>query len=144
MKLSFTATLAFLLSEGVTSFVPSSPLSTKSNAGGSSKRYMAMDMPPPAKTVDLPVIQQSSFGPADLRYSDFLKLVDADRIEKVTFSSDGSQLLGVDVDGSRLKIEALPNDPGLLSQLTEHKVRAIAGMKVVTVCKISQLFLLEP
>jgi cell division protease FtsH len=31
-------------------------------------------------------------------------------------------LLGVDVDGTRLKIEALPNDPDLLTQLTEHKV----------------------
>merc|ERR1712127_676266 len=43
-------------------------------------------------------------------------------IEKVTFSSDGTQLLGVDVDGTRLKIQSLPNDPDLLSQLTNHKV----------------------
>ena len=61
--------------------------------------------------------------PSPVRYSDFLKLVNADKIEKVTFSADGSQLLGVDVDGSRLRIDTLPNDPDLLSQLTEHKVR---------------------
>ncbi|KAL3904573.1 MAG: hypothetical protein SGILL_010013, partial [Bacillariaceae sp.] len=53
---------------------------------------------------------------------DFLKLVNGDKIEKVTFSADGTQLLGVDVDGSRLKIESLPNDPDLLTQLTTHKV----------------------
>jgi hypothetical protein len=60
--------------------------------------------------------------PSGVRYSDFLKLVNADKIEKVTFSADGSQLLGVDVDGSRLKIDTLPNDPDLLAQLTSHKV----------------------
>ena len=68
------------------------------------------------------VIQRSQYGPTDVRYSDFLKLVNGDKIEKVTFSADGTQLLGVDVDGTRLKIEALPNDPELLSQLTAHKV----------------------
>jgi cell division protease FtsH len=57
-----------------------------------------------------------------VRYSDFLKLVNADKIEKVTFSSDGSQLLGVDVEGTRVQIESLPNDPDLLTQLTQHKV----------------------
>jgi cell division protease FtsH len=86
---------------------------------------MAADMPPPPQsTSDLPVIQASAYGaPTDVRYSDFLKLVNADRLEKVTFSADGTQLLGVDVDGARLKIEALPNDPDLLTQLTQHKVR---------------------
>lgn len=84
---------------------------------------MALDMPAaPAQGNTLPVIQQNSYGPSDVRYSDFLKLVNADKIEKVTFSADGSQLLGVDVDGTRLKIETLPNDPDLLSQLTSHKV----------------------
>merc|ERR1719163_2502735 len=83
---------------------------------------MDVDLPPAATQVDAPVIQKSSYGPTDVRYSDFLKLVDSDKIEKVTFSADGSQLLGVDVDGTRIKIEALPNDPDLLSQLTNHKV----------------------
>jgi len=32
------------------------------------------------------------------------------------------QLLGVDKEGIRIKIETLPNDPSLLTQLTEHKV----------------------
>ena len=86
-------------------------------------------MPPPepsaiVQTTDLPVIASSPMGqPSGVRYSDFLKLVNADKIEKVTFSADGSQLLGVDVDGSRLRIDSLPNDPDLLAQLTSHKVR---------------------
>jgi hypothetical protein len=85
---------------------------------------MAMDVPPPApKATDMPIIQANPYGqPSEVRYSDFLKLVKSDRIEKVTFSSDGTQLLGVDVDGARLKIEALPNDPDLLNDLTTHKV----------------------
>ena len=81
------------------------------------------DMALPPASNDVPVVQPNSYGqPSDIRYSDFLKLVNADRIEKVTFSSDGTQLLGVDADGVRLKIEALPNDPDLLTQLTSHKV----------------------
>ena len=62
-------------------------------------------------------------GPAPVRYSDFLKLVKADRVEKVTFSADGTQLLGVDVNGARISLESLPNDPDLLTELTSHKVR---------------------
>lgn len=76
---------------------------------------------PPAPE-NLPVIQSRGGAPVDVRYSDFLKLVNADRIEKVTFSADGTQLLGVDTEGVRIKIEALPNDPDLLTQLTSHKV----------------------
>lgn len=79
-------------------------------------------MPPAPPAENLPVIQANQYGPTDVRYSEFIKLVNADRIEKVTFSSDGTQLLGVDVDGARVKIEALPNDPELLTQLTQHKV----------------------
>jgi cell division protease FtsH len=84
---------------------------------------MNVDMPPATKT-DVPVIEKTSNGPTDVRYSDFLKLVDSDKIEKATFSADGSQLLGVDVDGTRMTIGALPNDPDLLNQLTSHKVRS--------------------
>mmetsp|Transcript_22377 Transcript_22377/g.32046 ORF Transcript_22377/g.32046 Transcript_22377/m.32046 type:complete len:687 (-) Transcript_22377:59-2119(-) len=84
---------------------------------------MAMDAPPPAAAVtEVPVIQSRNGAPVDVRYSDFLKLVNADRLEKVTFNADGTKLLGVDSDGVRLKIEALPNDPDLLTQLTTHKV----------------------
>lgn len=118
MKFSIAAMTALLLSEQTSAFVsPSSPFSSSNT-----KTYMAADMPPAASS-NLPVIQKSQYGPTDIRYSDFLTLVDADKIEKVTFSADGSQLLGVDVDGTRVKIEALPNDPALLTELTEHKVR---------------------
>ena len=94
---------------------------------GSSRSTRLMDMPVPAATItttsDLPTVQPNTYGqPTDVRYSDFLKLVNSNRIEKVTFSADGTQLLGVDADGVRLKIEALPNDPDLLTQLTSHKV----------------------
>jgi cell division protease FtsH len=86
---------------------------------------MDMDMPPPpdASKADIPMIQRSAGGaPSDIRYSDFLKLVNANQIEKVTFSADGTKLLGVDVEGARLQIESLPSDPDLLTQLTTHKV----------------------
>merc|ERR1712176_817490 len=93
-------------------------------------RYMSMDMdavPPPPDTSssssqNLPVIESRGGAPVDVRYSDFLSLVNGDRIEKVTFSADGTKLLGVDTDGVRVKIEALPNDPDLLTSLTTHKV----------------------
>jgi cell division protease FtsH len=85
---------------------------------------MAVDMPPslPPTTPAPAIIEKNKYGPSDIRYSEFLKLVNANKIEKVTFSADGTQLLGVDADGTRLKIESLPNDPALLSQLTSHKV----------------------
>lgn len=63
-----------------------------------------------------------SGDPTDVRYSDFLKKVNANELEKVTFSADGTRLLAVDSDGNRLKIDALPPDPDLLSSLTTHKV----------------------
>ena len=116
--------MGLLLAEQAAAFAPFTPLSQKYNTKSSSSRSMAMgvDMPP-AQSVEVPVIQKSSYGPTDVRYSDFVRLVNADKIEKVTFSADGTQLLGVDVDGTRVKIEALPNDPDLLTQLTKHKVR---------------------
>merc|ERR1719232_537304 len=83
-----------------------------------------MDVAPPdlSSNQNLPVIESRGGAPVDVRYSDFLKLVNGDRIEKVTFSADGTKLLGVDTDGVRVKIEALPNDPDLLTALTNHKV----------------------
>ena len=128
MKFSFVTVSALLLADTTMGFVAPVSQFAKTQQSGSTLK-MALDMPPPesstqiVKQQDLPVIQQNPMGqPSDVRYSDFLKLVNADKIEKVTFSSDGSQLLGVDVDGTRLKIESLPNDPDLLSQLTQHKV----------------------
>jgi hypothetical protein len=120
MKISVAALTALLLAEQTSAFVSPSKSQTFSS---SSKTYMAMDVAMPPDTSNIPVIQKSQYGPTDVRYSDFLKLVENDKVEKVTFSADGSQLLGVDVDGTRVKIEALPNDPSLLNVLTEHKVR---------------------
>ena len=115
MKFLLATTLGLALPEKVVSFSPLLPMSQKFNAKSLSTRFMAMD-------VDAPVIQRNSYGPANLRYSDFLKLVDANKIDKVSFSSDGTNMIGVDIEGIRFKIEALPNDPDLLTQLTEHKV----------------------
>lgn len=129
MKFAAATVVGLLLADQSAAFTPFSPVQRQS----SSALSMALDVDPaqvsaPSVATEksaVPVIQKNQYGPSDVRYSDFLKLVDADKIEKVTFSADGTQLLGVDVDGTRLKIEALPNDPGLLSQLTDHKVRCI-------------------
>jgi len=99
------------------------PASIARSSPRSNPRFMAMEEAPATAAADnLPVIQSRGGAPVDVRYSDFLKLVNADKIEKVTFSADGTQLLGVDTEGVRIKIEALPNDPELLTQLTGHKV----------------------
>lgn len=122
MKFSKIALVGtFLFNSSVSAFVPAPAHSApRSNA-----QFMAMEEAPAASAAvssDVPVLQSKGGAPVDVRYSDFLKLVDANRVEKVTFSSDGTQLLGVDTEGVRIKIEALPNDPELLTQLTSHKV----------------------
>jgi cell division protease FtsH len=123
MKFAVSTVMALLLAEKTAAFAPSTPVTTKQHSTSSGRfMAMAMDLPPAANSVEVPVVQKSSYGPVDVRYSDFVRLVNADKIEKVTFSADGSQLLGVDVDGTRVKIEALPNDPDLLTSLTSHKV----------------------
>jgi len=61
-------------------------------------------------------------GIANLRYSEFLQMVQDNQLEKVTFSSSGDQLLGIAKNGMRVKLDALPEDPELLTQLTDHKV----------------------
>mmetsp|Transcript_23023 Transcript_23023/g.32146 ORF Transcript_23023/g.32146 Transcript_23023/m.32146 type:complete len:684 (-) Transcript_23023:175-2226(-) len=133
MKFSLAAVscMSLLLADNALAFAPHTSLAQRTSTRSSSGRYMAMDMDmPPADNAavvqsskELPTIVQNQYGqPTEVRYSDFLRLVDADRVEKVTFSSDGQQLLGVDVDGARIKIESLPNDPELLTQLTSHKV----------------------
>ena len=122
MQFTKQAVLYSLLSSTCLAFVPSqsrhmSPLS---------RVHMAADMPAPEAadvTVVTPAARPRVGGaPSPIRYSEFLKLVDDDQIEKVTFSSDGTKLLGVDTDGGRLRIDALPNDPDLLNSLTKHKV----------------------
>lgn len=133
MKFSVAAVVGLLLSEHHQSLafspVSSSSSSTRRTRSKTAQSMATMDSPPPpppSENNNLPVITQNAYGqPTDVRYSDFLKLVNADKIEKVTFSADGTQLLGVNVDGARLKIESLPNDPDLLSQLTTHKVCVI-------------------
>lgn len=129
MKYSTYVVAALMLADHALAFVPPvSPINLKFSSSSSRTYAAGADMPPAAAIEqvksDLPVVQANAYGqPTDVRYSDFLKLVNGDRIEKVTFSADGTQLLGVDVDGARLKIEALPNDPDLLNSLTTHKVR---------------------
>ena len=92
---------------------------------------MAVDMPAATEAdvsvVATPAASRPRVGgaPSPVRYSEFLDLVEENQIEKVTFSSDGTKLLGVDTDGGRLRIDALPNDPDLLNSLTKHKVREI-------------------
>ena len=65
-----------------------------------------------------------SGGLLDLRYSEFLNLVEEDAMDSVTFSSDGDKLLGVTKTGVRVKLDAINdiNDPDILSHLVEHKV----------------------
>merc|ERR1719230_2206279 len=78
----------------------------------------AAESAPPAIIRDTGSVAPS----AEWRYSNFIKEVLADNVEKVTFSSDGQQLLAIDTDGGRHKLEAIPNDPELLNTLTSHKV----------------------
>merc|ERR1712232_325259 len=120
-------TLSSYFGGDVSAFSPHTRLNVNSNTKSAYKthRYLSMDMdapPAPAANSNLPVIESRGGAPVDVRYSDFLRLVNGDKIEKVTFSADGTKLLGVDTDGVRVKIEALPNDPDLLTALTSHKV----------------------
>jgi len=77
---------------------------------------LAADAAPPA------IVRQQDASTTRWRYSEFIKEVLADNVEKVTFSSDGQQLLAIDTDGNRHKLDAIPNDPELLNTLTSHKV----------------------
>ena len=129
MKFTTTAVMALLMAEQASAFTPFAPATAKTNYRSSSSTLsMALDIDvdavaaPPTPAVEM-IVKSPGGGPTDVRYSEFLRLVDGEKIEKVTFSSDGTQLLGVDVDGTRLKIQSLPNDPDLLTQLTSHKVR---------------------
>ena len=71
---------------------------------------------------NLPEIESRRGKLVDVRYSDFLKLEYGDSIERVTFSADGTKLLGVNTDSVRVKINSLPQDPDLLTAFTNHKV----------------------
>jgi cell division protease FtsH len=79
--------------------------------------------PVPAAFADeAPAIVKETTAGGQWRYSEFINQVNGDNVEKVTFSSDGQQLLAIDTDGGRHKLEAIPNDPELLNTLTSHKV----------------------
>ena len=122
-----------LLLSRVEAFAPTSPAHA-AGSGSRSSSSALFDMPPAAivKEGTVPELKPSPGGaPVAVRYSDFLKLVNGDRVEKVTFSADGTKLLGVDTDGTRIAIEALPNDPDLLTSLTSHKVR-------IDVCEVRE------
>ena len=79
----------------------------------------AIDMPP---STPAPSVNVRGLAPQDIRYSSFLTNVNDNAYEKVTFSPDGKKLLAVDTEGNRVKIDQLPDDPGLLDMLTVHKV----------------------
>jgi len=96
--------LSFVLGRTV-AFSPSSMAENRRRRLLLSRLYMADQLPPPpspSPNNDVPEVVANGNMPVPVRYSDFIKLVDADRVEKVTFSSDGTQLLGVDVNGIRL------------------------------------------
>jgi cell division protease FtsH len=121
MKVNAYVLAAALSLQSAAAFAPLSFHGTRTQQS-SAPLYMALEAPP-AATTEAPIVRTNpGNGPVTVRYSEFLKLVNGDKIEKVTFSADGTQLLGVDADGTRLAIEALPNDPELLTQLTTHKV----------------------
>jgi len=86
------------------------------SALGSPTPAFAADAMPPA------IVRQQDASTTQWRYSEFITQVNGDNVEKVTFSSDGQQLLAIDTDGNRHKLEAIPNDPELLNTLTSHKV----------------------
>jgi cell division protease FtsH len=81
----------------------------------------AADVMPAAETRSMAPRTQPGV-PEPIRYSDFLDLIQNDRIEKVTFSSDGQRLVATDTDGARYRLDALPNDPELLATLTQKMV----------------------
>lgn len=84
---------------------------TQSETSASDARSMAAD-------------DNSASAPSlsNWRYSEFINAVEANKVDKVTFSADGQRALAVDSDGNRFKLDALPGDPELLSTLTSHKV----------------------
>lgn len=75
-----------------------------------------------SRSLDIASPAPAANGVQDWRYSEFIRAVEKDQVEKVTFSADGQRLLAVDTDGNRFKLDALPNDPDLLKTLTSHKV----------------------
>lgn len=109
-------------------FVPFSPM----NDVRSGFTRMSLDptsLPETTTTTEIvqtkaaePVVQTRGAGPLRVRYSEFLELVQQDRLEKVTFSADGKQAVAVDTEGARLKVDPVPEDESLIDDLAKHKV----------------------
>ena len=56
-------------------------------------------------------------------YSTFLEAVETSRVEKVSFSADGKQVLSIDKDGNRHESLILPEDSAnLVKTLTARKI----------------------
>ena len=90
MKFGRLCLLSLIWCSSVESFTPASYLKTPFNTA----RYAGVDMPPPQpqviqQSVVVPSFQPNPNGaPVAVRYSEFCKLVDADKIEKFTFMAD--------------------------------------------------------
>jgi len=67
-------------------------------------------------------VEQQDWREEHWTYSRFVKEVMRKRVVSVTFSSDMRKLFAVAIDGQRHVLEALPNDPELLSILSKNKV----------------------
>ena len=100
-------TMAMLMGDG--SDLPPVPQSATSEV-------VASNVP----TLLLP--KKKSYGPVNVRYSDFLKLVDIDQVETVSFSAEGTSLVGTTTKGVQFQIQSLPEDYTLLQELTDHAV----------------------
>lgn len=118
-----TICISFLNLEA-SSFIVVTPASSAKVSSLYPLRMVIPNVPPeiPSETSIQQMQIENTQIPKDIRYTDFLKLVKGDQIEKVTFSSDGTQVLGVDVKGNRVRIDYLPHDTTLLDDLTAHEV----------------------
>merc|ERR1719267_517130 len=112
------ATAAGLILAAAVAGTPSAFADDFAMGDGEATPGIARPAEPPA------IVRQESTAvkTGNWRYSEFITEVENDNVEKVTFSSDGQQLLAIDTDGGRHKLEAIPNDPELLNTLTSHKV----------------------
>mmetsp|Transcript_54355 Transcript_54355/g.74285 ORF Transcript_54355/g.74285 Transcript_54355/m.74285 type:complete len:706 (-) Transcript_54355:242-2359(-) len=68
------------------------------------------------------VVNQGTAQTPQWDYSEFLKEVDQDLVKKVTFSSDGKQMIVIDTSGERHRVEPISNDASLVGKLADHKV----------------------
>ena len=63
-------------------------------------KFFMPNIPAISNALDLPIISIRGGAPADVRYFNFLKLVNADRIEKITFSADVQVCGGMEEEAS--------------------------------------------